>query len=71
MDLIYNLAVSGINISSLPLIVISLIFLVLSSIHFSLRIFSVALIRSFNFLISCREMDETAETMCDFHYPNC
>lgn len=40
-------------LSALPLTVISLIFLVFSSIHFSRRIFSVALIRSFNFLISC------------------
>lgn len=38
----------------LPFTVISLIFLVFSSIHFSRRIFSVALISSFSFLISCR-----------------
>lgn len=38
-----------------PFTVISLIFLVFSSIHFSRRIFSVALISSFSFLISWLE----------------
>lgn len=40
---------------SVPFTVISLIFLVFSSIHFSLLIFSVALISSLSFLISCLE----------------
>lgn len=38
-----------------PLTVISLIFRVFSLIHFSLRTFSVALISSLSFLISCRQ----------------
>ncbi len=40
-----------------PFTVISLIFLVFSSIHFSRRIFSVALINSFSFLISYVEKE--------------
>lgn len=45
----------------LPFTVISLIFLVFSSIHFSRRIFSVALMSSFNFLISCRGRERVEE----------
>lgn len=48
---------------SVPLTVISLIFLVFSSIHFSRRIFSVALINSFNFLISCGGRERGREEM--------
>lgn len=43
------------RITLVPFTVISLIFLVFSSIHFSRRIFSFALISSFSFFISCLE----------------